>query len=79
MAGAHWKHHNHFVHYRRAGFDMLSTGYAARTDGDTKPQAPCEFDDIASTASQNEMLVQIPQALAQHRAGIPFKQFFVEV
>lgn len=24
------------------------------------------------------MLVQIPQALAEHRAGISFKQFFVE-
>lgn len=78
MAGAHWKHHNHFVHYGRAGFDMLSTGYAARIDDDAKPQTAFEFDDIASTASQDEMLVQIPQVLAQHRAGIPFKQFFVE-
>jgi three-Cys-motif partner protein len=78
MAGAHWKHHNHFVHYGRAGFDMLSTGYAARIDDDAKPQVAFEFDDVASTASQDEMLVQIPQALAQYRAGIAFKQFFVE-
>jgi hypothetical protein len=41
-------------------------------------QAAFEFDDVASTASQDEMLAQIPQALPQHRAGIQFKQFFVD-
>jgi len=78
MASAHWKHHNHFVHYGRAGFDMLSIGYVARIDDEDKPQATFEFDDMASEASQDEMHEQIPSVLAAYRDGIPFKQFFVE-
>jgi three-Cys-motif partner protein len=78
MANAHWKHQNHFVHYGAAGFDMLSTGYAARIDAATKPQAAFEFDDIASAASLEALMAQIPRALDNHRGGIAFDQFFLD-
>lgn len=77
MTGAHWRHHNHFIHYGAAGLDMLSTGYAARIDDEARSQAAFEFDDIASAASQADMLIQIPQALSQHDFGISFEQFFL--
>jgi len=78
MATAHWRHHNHFVHYGAAGFDMFSTGYAARIDGDDRPQAAFEFDDAASRASRSAMLDQIPVALAAAPDGVRFKDFFVD-
>lgn len=78
MAKAHWDHHNHFVHYGAPGFDMLSTGYAARIDDQYRPQAAFEFDDAASAASQNAMLIQIPRALASVPDGIPFGRFFLD-
>ncbi|MFO1219626.1 MAG: three-Cys-motif partner protein TcmP [Burkholderiaceae bacterium] len=78
MAGSHWKHHNHFVHYGTAGFNMFSTGYAARIDNDDRPQAGFLFDDIAATASQKAMLAQIPKALETSRDGIAFERFFLD-
>ncbi len=78
MASAHWKHHNHFVHYGRAGFDMFSTGYAARIDDEDRPQAAFEFDTVASASSLEAMLEQIPQALTQAAEGRRFRDFFVE-
>lgn len=78
MANAHWKHHNHFVHYGTSGFDMFSTGYAAKIDDEEKPQAAFEFDDIASKSSLEVMMEQIPQVLAQRREGVRFRDFFVE-
>ncbi|HSD38708.1 MAG TPA: three-Cys-motif partner protein TcmP [Rhodocyclaceae bacterium] len=78
MASAHWKHHNHFVHYGSAGFDMFSTGYAAKIDDEERPQAAFEFDDAASKLSDNSMLEEIPRLLAERRDGISFRDFFVE-
>lgn len=78
MASAHWRHHNHFVHYGAAGFDMFSTGYAARIDDEEKLQAAFEFDDAAKHASQKAMLDQIPSALSSSPNGVRFKDFFVE-
>jgi three-Cys-motif partner protein len=78
MASAHWRHHNHFVHYGAPGFDMFSTGYAAKIDGDERPQTAFEFDDIARKSSLDAMLEQIPKALAERRQGIRFRDFFVE-
>lgn len=78
MATAHWRHHNHFVHYGRAGFDMFSTGYAARIDDDERPQAAFEFDDAASRASRSAMMDQIPEALSAAPDGVRFKDFFVD-
>ena len=78
MAKAHWSHHNHFVHYGAAGFDMFSTGYVARLDAEDRPQGAFEFDNAASDASLNTMMEQIPRALAANRAGVRFKDFFVE-
>lgn len=78
MASAHWRHHNHFVHYGAAGFDMFSTGYAARIDDEERAQAAFEFDDAASQASRSAMLGQIPSALSASPHGIRFKDFFVD-
>ena len=78
MASAHWRHHNHFVHYGAAGFDMFSTGYAARIDEEEGAQAAFEFDDVASRASRSAMLDQIPVALSASPHGIRFKDFFVD-
>lgn len=76
MAQAHWRHQNHFVHYGAAGFDMLSTGYVARIDDSEQPQIGFHFDDVAAVSSVDEMLRQIPVALAQTREGITFADFF---
>lgn len=78
MATVHWKHHNHFVHYGAAGFDMFSTGYAAGIDGGSRPQAVFEFDDVAEEASLRAMKEQIPKALASAKQGIAFEQFFLD-
>ncbi len=78
MTSAHWRHHNHFIHYGAAGFDMFSTGYAARIDDEDRPQVAFEFDDAARKASRNAMLDQIPAALAASPDGVRFKDFFVD-
>lgn len=78
MANAHWKHHNHFIHYGAAGFDMFSTGYAAKIDGDARPQFAFEFDDIASKSSHDVMMEQIPKTLAEQRGGVRVQDFFLE-
>lgn len=78
MANAHWKHHNHFIHYGLSGFDMFSTGYAARIDDEDRPQAAFEFDAVASASSLEAMLEQIPQALSQAAEGRRFRDFFIE-
>lgn len=78
MANAHWKHHNHFIHYGAAGFDMLTTGYAAKIDDDDRPQCAFEFDDIASKSSHDVMMEQIPKALAERRSGVRLQDFFLE-
>ncbi len=78
MANAHWKHHNHFIHYGAAGFDMFSTGYAAKIDDDARPQYAFEFDDIASKSSHDVMMEQIPKALAKQRGGVRVQDFFLE-
>lgn len=78
MAQTHWQHHNHFVHYGAAGFDMFSTGYAARIDDDDKPQSAFEFDDLARNSSHSIMMEQIPRALETHRGGITLQDFFLE-
>jgi len=78
MTTTHWKHHNHFVHYGGAGFDMMSTGYAARADDTNRVQSAFEFDDIAAKRSEADMLVQIPESLARSRDGISFADFFLQ-
>ncbi len=78
MASAHWTHSNHFSHYGRSGFNMLSNGYAARIDDEDRPQAAFEFDDVARASSRSAMLSEIPHALAQHPHGIAFRNFFVD-
>lgn len=78
MTSAHWKHQNHFIHNGKGGFDMFSTGYAARIDDEERPQAAFEFDDVASASSLGTMLDQIPQVLAQAGDGKRFRDFFVE-
>ncbi len=76
MASTHWKYHNHFVHYGAPGFDMLTTGYAARIDESGHAQGAFEFDDVAANANKEAMLVQIPQALDRQKGGVSFERFF---
>lgn len=78
MANAHWKHHNHFVHYGASGFDMFGMGYAAKIDDEERAQSAFEFDDLAGKSSINAMLDQIPRLLAEKRGGIQFRDFFLE-
>lgn len=78
MAGAHWKHHNHFIHYGAPGFDMFSTGYAARIDSKEGVQTAFEFDDVASVASHSAMKDQIPESLRKFEDGMRFADFFLQ-
>ena len=78
MATTHWQHQNHFAHYGGAGFDMLSTGYAAKIDDEGRPQAMFEFDDAAAHMSLSTMQDQIPRLLVDNPDGILFDEFFAE-
>lgn len=78
MTTAHWRHQNHFIHYGGAGFNMMSTGYAARVDDTHRPQTAFEFDDAASKRSENDMLSEIPRELSITRDGITFETFFLQ-
>lgn len=77
MAATHWQHQNHFAHYGGAGFDMLSTGYAAKID-EEGPQAMFEFDDAAARMSLSTMQDQIPRLLVDRPDGVIFDEFFAE-
>lgn len=76
MASTHWKYNNHFAHHGGAGFDMLSTGYAAKIDDEDKVQRGFLFDDLAEKISIETMLEQIPRYLAETKEGISFDAFF---
>lgn len=78
MAGTHWEHQNHFVHYGTAGFDMLGAGYAARIDDEGSDQTAFNFDDVAHGLSLETMREQIPIALSAYEGGVTFEQFFLE-
>lgn len=78
MASTHWKYHNHFAHHGGAGFEMLSTGYAAKIDDADKIQRAFLFDDTAAKMSIETMLEQIPRYLAEAKEGITFDTFFAQ-
>lgn len=78
MANTHWKYHNHFAHHGGAGFEMLSTGYAAKIDDEDKAQREFLFDDTAKKLSIETMLEQIPRYLAEAKEGITFEAFFAQ-
>jgi hypothetical protein len=78
MANAHWRHQNHFIHYGSAGFDMFSTGYAARIDDEDRPQTAFEFDSKAGESSLAAMMEQIPRSILRKSEGVRFRDFFVD-
>lgn len=78
MATTHWKYNNHFSHPGGAGFDMFSTGYAAKIDDQDKIQRGFLFDDLAEKISIETMLEQIPRYLAEAKEGISFEAFFAQ-
>lgn len=78
MASTHWKYNNHFAHHGGAGFDMFSTGYAAKIDDEDKIQRGFLFDDIAERISIETMMDQIPKYLADAKEGISFDTFFAQ-
>ena len=78
MATTHWKYNNHFSHHGGAGFDMFSTGYAAKIDDQDKIQRGFLFDDLAEKISIETMLEQIPRYLAEAKEGISFEAFFAQ-
>ena len=78
MAATHWQHQNHFAHYGSAGFDMSSSGYAAKIDDGDHPQAMFAFDDAAARMSLSTMQDQIPRLLVDKPAGVVFDEFFAE-
>lgn len=78
MANTHWKHNNHFAHHGGAGFEMFSTGYAAKIDDEDKAQRGFLFDDMAERMSTETMLEQIPRYLTETKEGISFESFFAQ-
>lgn len=78
MATTHWKYNNHFSHHGGAGFEMFSTGYAAKIDDQEKIQRGFLFDDLAEKISIETMLEQIPRYLAEAKEGISFEAFFAQ-
>lgn len=79
MATTHWKHHNHFAHYGKAGFHMFSTGYAGKIDDENKLQMGFDFSEVAATVSKETMMSQIPAMLFDGADGMTFEQFFLRL
>ncbi len=79
MATTHWKHHNHFAHYGKAGFHMFSTGYAGKIDDENKLQMGFDFSEVAATVSKETMMDQIPAMLHDGADGTTFEQFFLRL
>lgn len=79
MATTHWKHHNHFAHYGKAGFHMFSTGYAGKIDDENKLQMGFDFSEVAATVSKETMMNQIPAMLFDGADGMTFEQFFLRL
>jgi hypothetical protein len=79
MATTHWKHHNHFAHYGKAGFHMFSTGYAGKIDDENKLQMGFDFSEVAATVSKETMMNQIPAMLFDGADGMTFEQFFLKL
>lgn len=79
MATTHWKHHNHFAHYGKAGFHMFSTGYVGKIDDESKLQMGFDFSELAATVSRETMMDQIPAMLFDGANGMTFEQFFLQL
>lgn len=79
MATTHWKHHNHFAHYGKAGFHMFSTGYVGKIDDENRLQMGFDFSEVAATVSKETMMAQIPAMLFEGAEGITFEQFFLRL
>lgn len=77
MVGLHWDECTSFRHFGGPGLRML--GYDPDNDLDwtSKQTFPMfEFDDGAKSASQQELLGQLPEQVSPHKDGITFERFF---
>ncbi len=80
MVGLHWQQSTDFAHYGRAGLRML--GYDPEKDSDWTKQKMLPgffFDETALAASQDELLVQLPEQIHPFRGGIPFNELFAKI
>ncbi len=79
MMELHWQLHNHFVHYGRAGLNML--GYSPSHDLELQGYSKglFEFNQEARNATDLALLDDIPRRVIHHKNGITFEEFFKTV
>lgn len=79
MMELHWQLHNHFVHYGRAGLNML--GYSPSHDLEAQGYSKglFEFNEHARHATDLALQDDIPRRIIVHKSGITFEKFFADV
>jgi three-Cys-motif partner protein len=79
MTDVHWQHQNNFIHYGAAGLDMFNlVGYDPSRDDNFSGQSSLgfEFDNVAKTASINQLSEQVPGFIYAHDEGLSFGELF---
>lgn len=79
MAGVHWQHQNHFIHYGAAGLNMFNlVGYDPNRDDNFSGQSSLgfEFDNVARAESIAQLSEQLPGLVYAHEEGLSFEALF---
>lgn len=79
MTSVHWQHQNNFIHYGAAGLNMFNlVGYDPNRDDNFIGQSSFgfEFDNIAKTASINQLSEQVPVLIYADDEGLSFGELF---
>ena len=77
MTKVHWQFQNHFAHYGGPGTRML--GYRPGFDGALGQQSAFTFDDVARRRTEEALLGELPDLLANYRDGIDFRDFAAKI
>lgn len=77
MTELHWTLGNHFVHYGRAGLQML--GFDPRKENLLETRSEFLFDMSAETATFEALYEELPSKLVQFRDGISVVELFAGV
>ncbi len=77
MMQLHWDHHNHFMHYGKAGLNML--GYTPKFDFEEQGFLTFGFDSQARQIAAETLMEDIPQRLHPMRDGVSVGDFLSNV
>jgi three-Cys-motif partner protein len=77
MTQLHWNHHNHFMHYGKAGLDML--GYTPKFDFEEQGYLTFAFDSQARQVALASLMHDLPRRIALSHDGIKVGEFLASV